>query len=278
MVRWLRQEVASKQEVPVSELTTEARSRGFHSLPQALKMLERHKVLHVRDDVAHAGQAPPKPEDPVVPFFKAYFSTRDDLDETQAAFYEAKFKPAFMLGERVEIGESLSYGYVLMGELAAEYGHEDLERLRAVFLRMARFYPGTSLESFTTRWAADTYFLEGDHQAGFDLLAAKGWVALETYIGVSEVLVDSRITGLMAWDWTTSERLRPYGLTHKDQVLVELERLLDGEHARRSRSIVSDLWRALAIERTPDEPAPQWVVELGRVSHFRGEARGSLVG
>lgn len=262
MVRWVREEVVSKQEVPVSELITEARSRGFHSLPQALKMLERHKVLYVRDEVAHLGQAPARPGDPDVPYFKAYFSTREDLDEAQAEFYEAKFKPAFLRNERVEIGESLSYGYVLMGELAAEFGYEDLARLRAVFLRMAHFYPGTSLESFTTGCAADTYFMEGDHQAGFDLLAAKGWVPLETYIGVSEELVDSRITGLMAWDWTTNDRLRPYGDMHKDQVLVELERLLDEEHGRRSCSIVSDLWRALAIERTPDEPAPQWVVEL----------------
>lgn len=262
LVRWVREEVVSKQEVHVSELITEARSRGFHSLPQALRMLERHKVLYVQNGVAHFGQAPPKLEDPDVPFFKAYFSRREDLDGAQAAFYEGKFKPAFMRGERVEIGESLSYGYVLMGELAAGYGYEDLARLREVFLRMAHFYPGTSLGSFTTGCAADTYFLEGDHQAGFDLLAAKGWVALETYIGVSEELVDSRITGLMAWAWTTSDRLRPYGVKHKDQVLVELERLLDEEHGRRRRSIVSDLWRALAIERTPDEPAPQWVVEL----------------
>lgn len=262
MVRWVREELVSKQEVPVSELTTEARSRAFHSLPQALKMLERHKVLYVRDGVARFGQAPPKLDDLDAPFFKAYFSKREDLDDAQVAFYEGKFKPAFMRGERVEIGESLSYGYVLMGELAAEYGYEDLARLREVFLRMAHFYPGTSLGSFTTRWAADTYFLEGDHQAGFDLLATKGWVPLETYIGVSEQLVDSRITGIMAWDWTTTDRLRPYGVKHKDQVLVELERLLDEEHGRRNHSIVSDLWRALAIERAPDEPAPQWVLEL----------------
>jgi len=78
MVRWVREEVVSKQEVHVSELITEARSRGFHSLPQALRMLERHKVLYVQNGVAHFGQAPPKLEDPDVPFFKAYFSRREN--------------------------------------------------------------------------------------------------------------------------------------------------------------------------------------------------------
>jgi hypothetical protein len=268
MVRWLNAELADGQAIPVADLSETAKVRGYSSLSQALKMMERHKIFYVRDCLVRLGQ--PVDESPTssVPHFKKYFSTRSDLDELQATFYEGTFKPAFLRGERVEIDASLSYGYVLMGELVAEHGYKDLSRLRDAFLRAASFYPETSLANHTTSWAADTHFIEGDYQTGFDLLAAQGRIDLQTYIGISDELVDSRVTGRMAWDWTTSARLRPYGVKHKDAVLLQVEHLLDEEHSWFGRSIISELWRTLAIQRKPDEPAPSWVMEIidGQVS------------
>jgi len=292
MVRWLNDELALRSCVSVTELADGARERGFRNLNRALIMLERHKVLSVRDGIVHSGTRFDEPAIDSVPPFNEYFSTRDDLDEQQAAFYEGSFKPAFIRGSFVDVGNNLSYGYVLMGELVAEHGYENLARLREMFVQAADTYPGTSLMAHATDWAADTYFLSGDYQLGYDLLTVRGSIDLPTYIGIAEELVDSRVTGQMAWGWTTSARLQPYGMRHKEAVLTEIERLLDGEHASRGRSIVSDIWHALAIDRSPEQPAPSWVinllgervseVELGRYLHFMhlygGRGRDSFRG
>jgi len=202
-----------------------------------------------------------------VPPFKKYFASAADMDPAQRGFFEQVFKPAFLRGEHVDLDGQDSYGFVLFGGLGEAWALSEPERFREAALRVIKFYPGSSLARHATGWAADTYLLAGDYQAAYDLLETSEQLGIETYIGISEALVDSRVTGRMAWAWTTSKRLRPYGLSRKDEVLREVERLLDEEHARLGSSVVSALWRALAIERMPHEPAPALVHELldGRV-------------
>lgn len=197
-----------------------------------------------------------------VPEFRQYFSTYKDMGDAQRDFYERTLKPAFLRGDRVDLEGNLSYGFVLASELVGNHGYRDLSLLRNLFHRLALFYRGTSLGDRATTWVADAYFLEHDYQAGFDTLVDLGHVDLRTYIGVAEDIVDSRVTGEMAWGWTTADRLRPYGVRHKNAVLDVLERLLDEEHAKRGRSIVSDLWIATAVERRSGDPAAEWVVDV----------------
>ncbi|WP_309066823.1 hypothetical protein [Microbacterium sp.] len=262
MVVWLRATIAEEAPAAKESLEIGARSHGYPSLPQALRMLERHGELYEKDGLVHRGPKPPETSTADVPPFKQYMATREDLDAAQATFYEERFKPGFLRGERIELGDSISYGYVLFGEVASESGYEDLAYLRGLFLRACDFYSGTSLAGHAARWASDTFLLEENYQAAYDLLAADGLISLETYIGIADQLVDSRVTGQMAWDWTTSARLRPYGVKHKDAVLAEVERVLDEEHRARGRSIVLDLWDALAVQRAKEQAPPAWVTDL----------------
>lgn len=259
MVRWVDATTTARQGISVERLEKRARTHGHRNTKQALRMLERHKVLHVIGGAVHRGM--PEPKLSSVPPFKAYFSTRDNMDAAQTAFYDGTFKPAFFRDEYVDLEGSISYGFVLIGEYAAEHGYDDLEQLRSLFLRAAAFYPETGLAGYAVQWAADTFFLEGEYQLGYDLLAERNRVDIRTYLGIGEALVDSRITGAMAWDWTTSDRLTTYGQKNKAGVLREVEQLLDEEHSRLGRDVVSATWSAIT-ERGSDEPAPTWLVEL----------------
>lgn len=285
MVRWLREEVRSQGSVPRSVLDSDARTHGYRSVSQAMRMLERHGELFEESGVVHSGRRPIDPATAAVPYFKTFMSTRDDLDEEQEAFYSTVFTPAFLRGDRVELGESISYGFVLFNEVCAQQGYDDLGYLRSLALRARDFYPETALARHATNWIADTYFLEGDYQSGYDVLAAAGNVPLGTYIGVADQLVDSRITGQMAWEWTTAQRLRSYGVAHKEAVLVEVERLLDEKHQENGQSIVLKLWQEMTAQRTVDplppgtENAPgRYSQELHFMKHYGGRGTTSFRG
>jgi len=197
-----------------------------------------------------------------VPRFNEYFASLSDMGPAQQRFFEQVFVPAFVRGERIELDGQESYGFVLFQLCGDVWARDHPAFLMKMAQQAIDFYPGSSLARHATRWVADGHILAGDYQAAYDILEPVGQLDLETYIGLSAALVDSRITGQMAWAWTTSKRLRPFGVRRKDEVLREVERLLDEEHARLGASVVSAVWQALAIEREPHEPAPPFVMDL----------------
>jgi hypothetical protein len=261
MALWVIDATQSHTGDGAKEIIQLARQNGFtKNVSHALKMLERHGVIHIVDGTIRSGAKETAPSS--VPEFKGYFSVRNDMDAEQTCFYEGSFKPVFLEGEYVDLEENHSYVFVLLAEVASVSNLGSLDQLRDVFLRAARLYPDTPIVDHALRWAADTHFLQGAFQAGFDLLAGCGLLDLETYIGIADKLEDSRVTGDMAWRWVTGKKVTQYGQGLKRVILDELERMLDEEHGKRGQSIVVELWHGIAVERAPDAPAPAWVEEM----------------
>ncbi len=107
-----------------------------------------------------------------MPAFKAYFATVADMDAEQRAFYRS-FVARYLAGEQVDLDGQWSYGFVWLHSLARAHD-VDPTLLRANLARVEVDYADTPLANYANEWLADTHFLDGDMQSGWNVLRRDG--------------------------------------------------------------------------------------------------------
>lgn len=263
-MRWLRRTIEDAGSIELAALEIRASEEGVTRARSRLGWMQKVGTAHVDGDIVRAGPAPELPMEalPVseVPLFKAYFSSEADMDETQRAFFR-KFEARYMAGEPVELNGQWSYAFALLSRITAQLS-DDLPTLRDAYERFEHEYPNSPVASFCRNWRADVHFLLGDWQGGFDVLSPE--LPMGVYVTLAPIVDDSRLQTATVEHWMTKNRMLTSSLHgRKDEVDAVLQDLLDAAHDDLGRSVVSDLWQRLIVERPDGAPGAPIAEEFG---------------
>lgn len=185
------------------------------------------------------------------------------MGDKQRRFFQREFRPAFLAGDPLNVGDESGYVAAMLVDLARRWPED--QSAPGTIRRLAKTYEGRGGLVFPKFVIADTYFLEGDFQAGYD--AVDDRKPLSWALTLGRVLGHPRLSALTVFRWSENH-ITSKGLAGFEKILDSLQRDLDEFHTVRGVSAVVDFWQRLIDAESVEEAAT--AVEDEVVERFSG--------
>lgn len=185
------------------------------------------------------------------------------MGDEQRHFFRHEFRPAFLAGDPLEVGDESGYVAAMLVDLARRWPEDESapESIR----RLAKTYEGRGGLVFSRFVIADTHFLEGDFQAGYDAVGDRK--PLRWALSLGRALGHPRLSALTVF-WWSENHITSKGLAGFEPILDSLQRDLDEFHAARGVSAVVDFWQRLIDAESVEEVAT--AIEDEVIERFSG--------
>lgn len=213
------------------------------------------------DDQAPALTHPGMPVPPTV--ISGPLSTDPQLDAVQQRFYDDHFRPAFLSGAPIDVGNAVGYVHKLWFELATGLG-SDAEAPREI-RRLLQAY-GPSWE------VADTYFLEGNFEAGYAEWGVR--VPQNLYVNLAATLGHPRLSAVTVL-WWSDFHITKRGIRGRGDVMDRLQEGLDTFHDAHGTSVIEDFWDRLTADAVTNETLEE-IITIAPGEMSREEVRQAL--
>ena len=255
-IKTARAILLEEDEVAFSALSRRLAAEGITQAKTIVNLLTENREAYL-DGKTVIGDPDPamRPVLAVVPQFKAYWASRDDMSEEQARFYDEVAVPAFEAHEPLDLDGSITYGFIYLYDVIRKVT-SDTARTRDALDWFSDTYSDSKLGVYASQWRADLSFAFGDFEEGVAIARRVG-LGMRDFFALARHL-DLRLTVTDVRSWLPSNTgLTPTGQAMREDVDAEMQHVLDEFHDAHGQSLIEHWRNTMLVDRDPGKPVPQ---------------------